>query len=440
MSHLIKPLLGSKLPEIAYGKGMYLYDSNGKKYIDGCSGAVTANIGHGVPEVIEAIHQQMQHISFVYRSQFTNRCAEQLAEKLHQKASSLGEYEVFFVNSGSEATETALKMVWQAAQERGEYERDIIISRQTSYHGITLGALALSMHEQRRKRFTKQMINVPSFPVPHCSQCPLGKQFPACAHACLDPLEQLIKELGPHRIAAVITEPIVGAAGGAIVPPDGYEARLRAICTKYQICWIDDEVMTGMGRTGKTFAVEYSDAAPDIILLGKGLAAGYAPLAAVLVRSSLIDSIRKGSKVIMAGHTHCANPISAAAGLAVLEYIDTHQLIQNAFVQGDRIKTELTKLMHTSPLIKEVRGRGLLIGVEWNPEYIGIHGKRFTPNDLISSAFEMGMLLYPAGGANDAALPSVIVAPALTITDQDAIEIIDWWKTWITYLELFLEG
>ena len=430
MSHLIKPLLNSELPNIAYGKGIYLFDDTGKCYMDACSGAITANIGHAVPEIISAMHQQMQKISFTYRSQFTNEPAERLAERLHNWAESLGDYAVFFVNSGSEATETALKMVWQAAQERGETKRKIVISRQSSYHGITMGALQVSMHQARRKPFLHLLEEQKALPTPICIRCPLHHQFPQCAHACLDPLEAYIAAYGAEQIVAVITEPIVGAAGSALVPPSGYDQKLADICQKHGITWIADEVMCGMGRSGAKFAVMQSGASPDVILLGKGLAAGYAPLAAVLVKKELIRPIERGSGIIMAGHTHCANPMATAAGLAVLEYMESHDLIKNADNQGKKLKSALRELEKSYEWITDVRGNGLLIGIEWSLPHLKNAPQPLTNAQLIADAFRDGMLLYPSGSSSDDIWPGILVAPPLTINDEEVAELIQWFERW----------
>ena len=227
--HVIKPVLDHHYPTIQYGKGVFLYDDQGKAYIDGSSGAVTAGIGHGVQEIIDAMLEQASKVSFVYRSQFTSEPAEKLAKKLSDLAPG-NDYWAFFVNSGSEATETAMKIAIQHWQEKGRLGKNKVMSRRMSYHGITMGALSMSGHVLRRRRFIPLLEDFPVVVPPYCYRCPLGKTYPACNLACADDLETAIKRIGAEHIAAFIAEPIIGAAGGAIVPPEGYYKKIKEIC------------------------------------------------------------------------------------------------------------------------------------------------------------------------------------------------------------------
>ncbi|MBY6035913.1 aspartate aminotransferase family protein [Fictibacillus nanhaiensis] len=427
-SHLIKPVLGNEYPVISHGKGIYLYDKNGKQYIDGSSGAITANIGHGVDEIAEAMWNQAKHVSFVYRSQFTSDAAELLAEKLAESAP--GDLNsVFFVNSGSEATETALKIAIQYFQEQGTFTKTKVLSRWTSYHGITLGALSMSGHQLRRQRFTPLLQDLPVAPAPYCYQCPLKDAYPGCKVRCADELESIIQALGPDQIAAFIVEPVIGASGGAIVPPDEYYPKIRAICDKYNILMIADEVMTGMGRTGKMFAMEHWNVVPDIIALGKGMSAGYTPMAATLVSDRIMNVIESGSKIVMSGHTFSANPQSAAACLAVLHYMEKNNLQENAAIMGDHLLVQLQRLQWKYSLIGDVRGKGLLCGIElvkdpMTREPFELASK--ITERLLAICFEKGLLVYPAvGGVTGFSGDSILVSPPLTVTKEQISDMID---------------
>jgi adenosylmethionine-8-amino-7-oxononanoate aminotransferase len=427
-SHLIKPVLGNDYPVISYGKGIYLYDKQGKQYIDGSSGAITANIGHGVEEIAEAMWNQAKHVSFVYRSQFTSDAAEYLAEKLADYAP--GDLNsVFFVNSGSEATETALKIAIQYFQEQGIHTKNKVLSRWTSYHGITLGALSMSGHPLRRQRFTDLLEDFPVAPAPYCYQCPLKDSYPGCGVRCADDLETIIQSIGPEQIAAFIAEPVIGASGGAIVPPDEYFSKIRAICDKYNILLIVDEVMTGMGRTGKMFAMNHWDVIPDIIALGKGMSAGYTPMAATIVSDRVMKEIENGSKIVMGGHTFSANPQSSAACLAVLQYMEKNNIQENAATVGEYLLNCLQRMQWKHSIIGDIRGKGLLCGVEFVKDPITREPFEMSSkvtDRLLSICFEKGLLVYPAvGGVTGFSGDSILVSPPLTITKEQVNDLID---------------
>ncbi|TJY41176.1 aspartate aminotransferase family protein [Cohnella pontilimi] len=424
--HLIKPLLNYRYPTVQYGKGSYLYDENGKAYLDASSGAVTAGIGHGTAEVIEAMHEQAQKVSFVYRSQFTSEPAERLAKKLSDLAPG-GGYWSFFVNSGSEATETAMKIAIQHWQEKGQSSKYKVLSRRVSYHGITLGALSMSGHVLRRRRFIPLLEEFPLVAPPYCYRCPMGKTPSECGTACADDLESAVKRIGAEHIAAFIAEPVIGAAGGAIVPPEGYYRKIKEICERYEILFIADEVMTGIGRTGAMFGMEHWGVEPDLIALGKGMSAGYTPMAATLVKDHVMEPILHGSKVVMAGHTYSANPQSAAVSLAVLEYIEKNGLVQAAEEKGRELLSRLMELAGRYAIIGDVRGKGLLLAVEFVadrgskepfPASLGLTAR------VTDKAFEKGLLLYPAAGGVDGAGDAVIVAPPFIISEEEMDELV----------------
>ena len=412
---------------IDYGRGVYLYDIHGKKYLDGCSGAVTASIGHHVQAVLDAMHEQASKVSFVYRSQFTSKVAENLATKLMEIAPGSINWS-FFVNSGTEAIETAMKIAIQYWQENGNPTKTKIISRKNSYHGITIGALSLSGYPLRRKRFEPLLENAPIVHAPYCYRCPFQLTYPACQLKCASDLERAINELGAENIAAFIAEPIVGAAAGAVAPPDGYYEKLKEICNKHNILFIADEVMTGIGRTGKMFAMEHWGVIPDIICIGKGMSAGYTPIAATLVSDKVMEPIFRGSKVIMSGHTYSANPQSAAIALAVLNYIECNDLVEKSKEVGEYLLQKLHKLKDSFSIIGDVRGKGLLIGIELVADKVSkfpFANEKAVTLKMVEVAQQNGLLIYPAAaGEESIGGDAIIIAPPLTISKDEIDELI----------------
>ncbi|WP_335871699.1 aspartate aminotransferase family protein [Bacillus sp. 2205SS5-2] len=421
-SYLIKPFLEKNYPMIDYGKGVYVYDKDGKEYLDACSGAVTANIGHGMEEIISKMSLQGNQIAFVYRAQFTNEPAENLAKLLADKAPSTPFS--FFVNSGSEAVETAMKIALQYWQEKGKRGKKIILSRWLSYHGITMGALSLSGHSVRRERFEGVLEERPVLEPPYCYRCPFDLKHPSCQVKCAQQLDLMIERIGADNIAAFMAEPIIGAAGGAIVPVDEYYKEIKRICEKHNLLFIVDEVMTGCGRAGPFLAIEDWDVQPDIVAIGKGLSAGYSPIAATLVSETIMKEIQTGSKVVMSGHTYSANPLSASAALAVLELIDNENIMQEVPKKSKELHTYLYRLQKQFSFIGDVRGKGLLFGLE----FIGGQDQRPLPSDctanLIALAEKEGILLYPAGaGLDGKSGTAILIAPPLTITSGEMKEL-----------------
>lgn len=413
---------------VTYGKGIYLYDDDGKRYIDGCSGAITVSIGHGNVSIAKAIKEQALKVAFAYRSHFTNQPAEELAGLLTNLAPKDLNW-VFFVNSGSEATEMAMKIAIQYWQERGYPSKNRIISRWMSYHGITMGALSMSGHKARRKPFAQLLHDCPVASPPYCYRCPIGQQYPKCNLLCADELERAICLIGPENIAGFIFEPVIGASGGAIVPPSGYHEKIAEICSKHNILLIADEVMTGIGRTGKMFAVEHWGMIPDIMAIGKGLSAGYSPIAAVIVSDRIIETIIQESGAIMSGHTFSANPLSCATALVVLKYILSHQLLKKTQKNSKYLEKELRDLVLNHPIIGNIRGLGMMWGVELVRNYIT--GEPFDEKlgvlDLVvNQAMKNGLLIYKAsGGFVGPAGATFMIAPPLTINRKEIYQLMN---------------
>ncbi|MBT2737082.1 aspartate aminotransferase family protein [Bacillus sp. ISL-7] len=426
-SFLIKPILDDTYPVIDYGIGIYLFDMDGKRYLDAASGAVTANIGHGVTEIIEAMNEQAKKVSFVYRSQFTSEAAENLAKKIANMLSGDLNW-CFFVNSGSEATETAMKMAIQYWQEKGVQTKTKVLSRWVSYHGITLGALSMSGHTGRRARFVPLLEDFPVINPPYCYRCPYNLEAPNCGYLCAHELETAIKRIGAEQIAAFIAEPVIGAAGGAIAPPKDYYKVIKKICEDYDILFIADEVMTGCGRTGTMLASEQWGINPDIVALGKGMGAGYAPIAAAVATEKVIEPIMAGTKVVMSGHTLSANPQACATALAVLEYLEQNNIIQEVESKGAYLRAQLEGLKPLFTFIGDIRGKGLLLGIEFVQQ---VESKTPYPRNaqitqrIVALAKEKGLLVYPAGAGIDGINgDSIIISPPLTITQKEMEELV----------------
>jgi len=421
-SHVIKPDLRKEYPLVSHGKGIYLYDNQGKRYLDACSGALVVNIGHANVEIVRAMRDQALKVTFTFRGQFANQPAVELAAILAALAP--GDLNrVFFVNSGSEATETAMKIAIQYWQEKGCFTKNKVISRWMSYHGITLGALSMSGHKARRKRFAQILYDYPVAPPPYCYRCPFGRQHPDCDLLCAGELERSIQLIGPENIAGFIFEPVIGASGGAIVPPDGYHAKIAEICRRHNILLIADEVMTGFGRTGRMFAVEHWGIEPDIMAIGKGLSGGYAPIAATMVSERIVKTIAGGSGTIMAGHTFSANPLACAVALAVVKYILNHRLIEKANKRARYLEKKLRGLARNHPLIGNVRGLGMMWGIELVRNcFTGepFDEKLDVAGLVVNRAMQNGLIIYNAsGGFVGPQGAAFMVAPPLTITRKE---------------------
>lgn len=409
--HNIQPLLNKTYLKAKSARGVYIYDESGKPYLDGSSGAVACSLGHSHPKVLPVIKQQLDKLQFVYRSQFGSEEAEHLATKLFELSIHKSHAHTFFVNSGTEAIETAMKVALQYWQEQGQPEKKHFISRWKSYHGITMGALSLSGHSLRRQRFENSL---EKYPLLHAD---LEK----------DSLEIQTKEFigviektGAKHIAAFVAEPIVGAAGTALTPSLEYYPAMKKICDEYGILFIADEVMTGLGRTGKWFALEYWNTIADIVTIGKSLGAGYAPIAATMMTEKVLAPIKKGSGLIMSGHTYSGHPLSCATALKVLEVVEEDNLLANVNDKGAFIKNKLMEWKSKYSFIDAVRGKGLMLGVEFDPSMKGLQSK------IIDQCFNNGLLVYPAvGGPYGKDENGILISPPFIINQQETEELLE---------------
>ena len=368
--------------------------------------------------------EQSRHIAFAHTSQFHTAPAEKLAERLLALAPANFRKggRVYFTSGGSEATETAIKLVRQFHLETGQPNRYRVLSRRQSYHGSTLGAMSVSGNVARRAPYAPLIPEWGHIAPCFCYHCPFEKTFPQCQLACAEDLEAFLLQHEREQAAAFIFEPVVGATLGAAVPPEGYVERIAEICRKHNILLIADEVMTGMGRTGKPFAMQHWGIEPDMILVGKGVASGYAPLGAVLVSARVVEAFERGSGAFMHGFTYQAHPVCTAAGNAVLDYLEAHKLFERVSPAGKNLRDVLAPLQ-SHPHVGDIRGLGLLIGVEFVKDKSTREPFPRTENiaeRIRQAAVAEGVLTYPTQGCVDGQRGDhILLAPPFPISQEE---------------------
>ncbi len=430
-SAVLRRSFRKSFPSAVRGEGVYIFDADGKRYLDFAGSAVVNFIGHGVPEIPAAMIEQAAQLEFVHTSQFTTPIAEAYAEELLAFA---GDHfrggAVYFTSGGSESIETALKLARQYQVEIGQLNRYQVLSRQQSYHGSTLGALSVSGNRKRREIYLPMVQEFAHVSMPYCYRCKFD-----CTDSCYNCGQQYAEEL-EHAIgaangqaAAFIFEPLSGATLGAVVPPPGYLQKVAEICRAQGVLLIADEVMTGMGRTGRNFAVDHWSVAPDILVAAKGLSSGYAPLGAVIASKKVVEAIAAGSGAFLHGFTYNAHPISVAAGRAVLHHLKTHKLVEAADDQrpgspAHTLRKALESLLDVRH-VGDVRGKGLLLAVEFvadkKTKEPFAADKNFAGR-VGQLAAQRGVLVYPMQGSVDGISGDhVLVAPPAVIAD-DQIE------------------
>ncbi|MEO1459382.1 MAG: aspartate aminotransferase family protein [Pseudomonadota bacterium] len=412
-------------PMLDQARGVYMWDLEGKRYLDGSSGAMVCNIGHSDPRVLEAMRRQMEKSTFGYRLHFETEPAERLAE-MTARLSPRGLDRVFFVSGGSEAVESAIKLARQYALAIGETQRFKVISRFPSYHGCTLGALALTGYAPMTAPFDPMMRPMPKIPAPRAYLDGLDPDDPATGQRYADMLEAKILEEGPATVLAFIVEPVGGASTGALVPPAGYMARIREICDRHGVLLIHDEVMSGGGRTGRFFAAEHWDVAPDILAVSKGFAAGYAPLGAMVAHDRIVEPVLDAGGFIH-GFTYAGNPLACAAGIAVIEAIEGDGMMGNAVRIGALLKARLKGLMNRHLMIGDVRGEGLLLAFELVadrgtkaplPRTLQAHDR------LVEIAYAEGLIIYSRRTRGGHEGDHFLVCPPMIATEAHVDEIV----------------
>ena len=417
---------GRELPVVERGEGAVLWDRAGRRYLDGSGGAVVVNVGHGRVEVAEAMSRQAAAAAYVHGTQFTSGVIEEYARRLAPHVPG-GPGKLYLVSGGSEANETAVKLARAYQLAIGAASRHKVIGRSVSYHGSTLATLGLSGRPTLQAPYAPMLASHPRAMAPFCYHCPLGTRYPECGVACVEDLEAVILREGPETVAAYVAEPILGASGGAAVPPEEYARRAAEICRRHGVVYVDDEVMTGFGRTGRWFGVEWSGAVPDILTCGKGMSGGYMPVGAVLASEHIVSEVERRGGFVH-GYTFSHHPVTAAACLAVLDILEREGLVERSLRLGELALVRLDGLRR-HPHVGDVRGRGLMLGVELVADR---ETRRPFPRAekraeaLAAACFERGLVTYPSGGAATGADGDVVMlAPPFVVTEAQLAEMVD---------------
>ena len=414
MSHVFYRDPRRAYPEAAYGRGVYLWDTAGKQYFDGASGALVANLGHGREDVARAIYEQASKVALAHTSRFSSPVLERFAARVSRVVGAPG-WHVYPVSGGSEATETAVKLARHIQLLRGQAGRYRVLSRRASYHGNTLGALAASGLAERKQVYAPLLSEAFVQVAPPSADCPGIGTGGSCP--CLDAFADAIARLGAETVAAVIVELVGGSARSGFVAHAGYQAGLRRLCDTHGLLLIFDEVMTGFGRTGRWMGFHHEAVAPDLIVAAKGLAAGYAPLGAVLLADPIFAELAERPAFVH-GFTYSGNAVSAAAGDAVLEVVEREGLVENAAREGARLRAGLEALAAQHAWIRAVRGRGLMLGLLLE-DRAGLAGA------MTETAWERGLILYQGHGeAEGGDAEHLLVGPPLVIASAETDELL----------------
>ena len=419
MTHILHRQIGHSYPSAASGQGAVIRDSEGKEYIDASGGAAVSCLGHSHPEVLAAMRAQLDTLAYAHTSFFTTQVAEELADDLVAHAPA-GIGHVFFVSGGSEAVEAALKLARQYFVERGEPQRRYVIARRQSYHGITLGALAVGGREWQRQQFAPLLIETHHVSaVYEYRDRRADETAQAYGERLADELESKIEELGGDNVIAYVAETVVGATLGAVPAVPGYFKRVREICDRHGVLLILDEVMCGMGRTGTLHACEQDGISPDLMAIAKGLGGGYAPIGALLMQNRVFETIAEGSGAFQHSHTFMGHPLACAAALAVQRVMRRDDLLANVRAQGAYLARRLKERLGNHPFVGDVRGRGLFQGVE----LVADRGSKepFDPKLKLNArlkheAMARGLMVYPMGGTVDGVRGDhVLLAPPFIV-------------------------
>ena len=428
MSHVIHRSL-AKVPLVAVGgKGVELFDKAGKAYIDASGGAAVSCLGHAHPDVLAAMHRQIDQLAYAHTSFFTTDVAEELADVLIESAPE-GMSHVYFVSGGSEAMEAALKMARQYFVEIGEPQRQHFVARKQSYHGNTLGVLAVGGNEWRRAQFRPLLIDVAHVSPCYAYRDQTATETPeAYGQRLVRELEETFERLGPGNVMAFVAETVGGATAGVLTAVPGYFKGVRALCDRHGILLILDEVMCGMGRTGTLHACEQEGVVPDLMAVAKGLGGGYQPIGAVMAQSTLVETFRKGSGMFQHGHTYLGHAVACAAALAVQKVIQRDGLLAQVRARGATLQGLLQTQFGDHPNVGDIRGRGLFWGVElvadrgtqqWFDPALKLHAR------IKREAMAQGLMVYPMAGTVDGKNGDhILIAPPFISSEADLTAIV----------------
>jgi adenosylmethionine-8-amino-7-oxononanoate aminotransferase len=416
-----------QLPRIVRGRGSYLFDAAGNRYLDGSGGPAVFCVGHAHPEVNAAITAQLEEIAYAYRYLFTSSALESLTETVLRLCG--GHFQdIVYSGSGSEAVESGLKIALQHFAARGLMQKRRFIARRRSWHGNTLGALSISGFAQRRSAFEGSLLDVTFVSAANAYRMPDGVSSQDLVRHLAAELEQTIVSLDPQCVAAFVFEPIVGAAGGVVPAPDGYAQAMQAVCRKYDVLMIADEVMCGSGRSGTWRALEHDEVVPDIMCIAKGLAGGYIPLAATLVTPRIAAPIHSEHGAFMTGHTFTGHTAACAAGLAVQRIVERDRLLERVRSAGAVLQESIRRGLSRFDEVGDVRGRGFFIGVELvrdRRSRLPFSPERALSFDIGARAFADGLICYPCSGNVDGtAGDTIIIAPPYNASDGELEEIV----------------
>ncbi len=413
-------------PEVDRAEGIYIYGKNGTRYIDGSSGAMVSNIGHSNQNVLKAMKAQMDSATFAYRLHFENSAAEDLASTIADRMPD-GLNKIFFVSGGSEAVESCVKFARQWAVAAGQSSRWKIISRFPSYHGSTLGALALTGYGPLKDAFMPLFKDMPKIPAPTCYQDQDNLSDHERGLKYAEMLRDEIMSQGPDTVLAFAMEPVGGASTGALVAPDSYYKRVREICDEFGVLLIMDEVMSGVGRTGTFMASEHWDIRPDLVAVSKGFAAGYAPLGAMIADEKMVETVLDAGGFAH-GHTYAGNPLACSAGLAVLNEIDRLDLMGNTRAMGDVLMSGLRDLMSRYEFIGDVRGKGLLTAFEMVSDRDTM---KPLPKDLnaydrfVEICYERNLITYSRRTRGGIDGDHFLICPPMIVTETQVSDILN---------------
>lgn len=417
------------MPKIVRGEGLYLFDDEGNKYMDAAGGAKVVSIGHGVQEVADAIGNQARAVGFVYTGNFRHDAQDDLAREVMNFAPSEMD-QVYFTSGGSEAAEVAMKFARHYHLAQGNPKKWKIIGRWHSYHGATFGTLSVGGQTKRRVAYEPYLLNFPHIPAPYRYRCQFCQDEEACSLQCAYALERLIRQEGADTISAFMTEAVTGSSCNGMTPSPEYFRVVREICDKYNVLLIIDEVITGFGRTGSNFGIDHFNVRSDLMFCGKGMSSGYTPLGAVLISDEVSEVLASSDQQpLFTGYTYSGHPVSCAGGAAVLKYIREKHLVDNARIQGEHLMSTVIDALESSPIVGDIRGKGLLLGIEFVaskdtrepfPSETDVKGR------VVNKMRDRGILIGGGGGGNvDGVLGDDIgIAPPLTISRDQVDDIV----------------